>query len=126
MQVALIPADPAQEITFHDIEKGEGYIAALRELVAGDIESVTLERFAMTMYVNETHKLEGLPANHRATVLANWADAVRADDIIGGDVVLTGPVNAAGEDTPIVDNHKWWLLRFDDEQTQAAAHGIGD
>ncbi len=126
MQVALIPADPALEISFHDIEKGPGYLEALQELVAGDIQSVTLARYAMTMYVNEDGKLEGLPANHRATVLSNWAAAVRADDIIGGDVVLTGPVDGAGDDTPIVDNHKWWLFRFDDEQTAAAAHGIGD
>lgn len=126
MQVALIPANPAQDITFHDIEKGPGYLEALQGLVAGDIQSVTLERYAMTMYVNEDGKLEGLPANHRATVLANWAEAVRADDIIAGDVVLTGPLDGAGEDTPIVDNHKWWLNRFDDEQTQLAAHGITD
>jgi hypothetical protein len=126
MQVALIPADPALEITFHDLENGPGYLAAIQKLVAGDIESVTLARYAMTMYVNETHKLEGLPANRRATVLAHWADAVRADDIIGGDVVLTGPVDDNGEDTPIVGTHKWWLSRFDGEQTEAAVHGIGD
>lgn len=126
MQVAVIPADPSVEITFRDIEKGPGYLEALQELVAGDIQSVTLERYAMTMYVNENGKLENLPANHRATVLVHWAEAVRYDDIVHGDVVLTGPLDEAGEDTPIVDNHKWWLYRFDEEQTAAAAHGVGD
>jgi hypothetical protein len=121
MQIALIPADPSLKITFHDVEKDNGYLAALQELVSGDVQSVSLERYAMTMYLNENGKLEGLPANHRATVLAHWAEAVRSDDIIAGDVVLTGPIDGAGEDTPIVDNHKWWLLRFDDEQTEAAA-----
>ncbi|QOD05661.1 DUF3846 domain-containing protein [Pseudarthrobacter sp. BIM B-2242] len=121
MQIALIPADPSLDITFHDVERGQGYLGALQELVSGDIQAVTLQRYAMTMYLNENGKLEGLPANHRATVLAHWAEAVRSDDIIAGDVVLTGPIDSAGEDTPIVDNHKWWLLRFDDEQTESSA-----
>lgn len=121
MQIALIPADPSLKITFHDLDKGTGYLEALQELVSGDIQAVTLQRYAMTMYLNENGKLEGLPANHRATVLAHWAEAVRSDDIITGDVVLTGPIDRAGEDTPIVDNHKWWLLRFDDEQTESSA-----
>ena len=126
MQVEVIPADPAKEVTFHDISDGDRYLGELRELVGGDIESVPLERYAMTMYVNENGKLEGLPRNNRATVLANWAAAIRADDIIGGDVVLTGPLDASGADTPIVDTHKWWLYRFDDEQAQLLAHGITD
>lgn len=126
MQIALVPADPAREITFHDVQEGAGYIEELQRLVGGDIQSVALARFAMTMYVNETGKLDRLASNHRANVLANWAAAVRADDSIKGDVVLTGPLDRAGNDTPIVDSHQWWLYRFDEEQTQAAAHGIGD
>lgn len=120
MQIAVIPADPALDITFRDIDEESGYLEALQELVSGDIQSVTLNRYAMTMYLNENGKLEGRPANHRATVLAHWANAIWADDVIAGDAVLTGPIDDAGEDTPIVDTHKWWLLRFNAE---AAAQG---
>lgn len=78
----------------------------------------------MTMYVNEAHRVEEMPRNNRATVLANWAEAVRPDDILGGDVVLVGPMDTDGNDLPIVDTHKWWLIRFDNEQTELA--GVGD
>jgi hypothetical protein len=122
MQIAVISADPALDITFLDIDKDHGYLEALQELVSGDIEVVDLHRYAMNMYLNENGKIEGLPANHRATMLAHWAAAVRADDIIVGDVVLTGPVDAAGEDTPIVANHKWWLLQLNDEAAPREGH----
>lgn len=126
MQIAVIPADPSLDITFQDVDTDHGYLAALQERVAGDIEAVTLHRYAMTMYLNENGKLEGRPVNRRATVLAHWAEAIRSDDFIVGDVVLTGPVDSAGEDTPIVDSHKWWLLRFNSEQAEAASSGFGD
>lgn len=124
MQVAVIPADPAEMITFREVKGGDALVDELRELVAGEIQSLAIRKYAMTMYVNETHRVDDLPRNHRATVLANWAEAVRPDDILGGDVVLVGPMDTDGNDLPIVDAHKWWLIRFDNEQSELA--GVGD
>jgi hypothetical protein len=124
MQVAVIPANPNEMITFRDVKGGDTLVDELRDLVAGEIQSLSIRNYAMTMYVNETHRVQGLPRNHRATVLAGWAEDVRADDILGGDVVLVGPMDSDGNDLPIVDVHKAWLIRFDNEQSELA--GVGD
>lgn len=116
MKIAFVPADPAQTITFREVTDGEHLLAELQDLVGGDIEAVRLTRRAMTMYINETGKLERLPMNARATILAEWDNALHPGDTINGDAVLTGPMDSTGVVTPIVHNHQWWLVRFDAEQ----------
>lgn len=39
MQVAVIPADAAEMITFHALKGGDALVDELRELVAGEISS---------------------------------------------------------------------------------------
>ncbi|HEX9088887.1 MAG TPA: hypothetical protein VF867_15320 [Arthrobacter sp.] len=126
MQVALIPADPAEMITFRDVKDGDDLAGELSALVGGDFQALPISNYAMTMYRHYNAKAEALPVNHRATVLANWAEVVHAADTISGDVVLTGPSAVDGTDLPIVDTHKWWLIRFDNQQTELAGLGVGD
>lgn len=118
MKIAVIPADPDLPLSFRDISCAESdeYLADLQDLVGGDIEAVRLTRRAMSMYLNETGKIERLPVNARATILAEWDNALRPGDTINGDAVLTGPMDNYGVDTPIVHTHQWWLVRFDAEQ----------
>jgi hypothetical protein len=122
MHAAIIPADPEQMITFRDLDDG-----ALRDeidaITGTPAVPVTIERYAMTMFAAGGD--EERPANHRATVLCNWAETRNRPDTIRGDVVLLGPAVAGGH-APIVDNHKWWLIRFDNSQTEAAGLGTGD
>lgn len=121
MQAAIIPADNTQPIRFEDIEPAE----ALSALVGGDFQLVGLRLYSMNMYLNENGKLEGLPTNLRATVLCNWAKAIRADDYINGDAVVFGPIDDdKGEDTGLADVQQEWLRRFDDEIT--ALNHVGD
>jgi hypothetical protein len=70
--------------------------------VGGNIEVVRLYRPAASMYVNEEGKLEGLPMNHRATALASvHNDGFRGQDVVVGDVLVTGPVGAEGYDRSV-------------------------
>lgn len=122
MQAAIIPADPNQPIRFQDIA---GELKDLSELVGGDIELVGLRPYSMNMYVNENGMLERLPTNLRATVLCNWAEAIRRDDYINGDAVVLGPIDDdEGEDTGLAEVQVSWLQRFDAEITEL--HHVGD
>lgn len=113
MQAAIIPADNRKPIRFEEIDPD---LTTMQELVGGDIELTGLRAYSMNMYSNENSKLEGLPTNLRATVLCNWAQAIRRDDYIGGDAVVLGPIdNDKGEDTGLADVQKSWLERFDAE-----------
>jgi hypothetical protein len=121
MQAAIIPADNTKPIRFEDIEPAE----TLSDLVGGDFQLVGLRPYSMNLYVNENGKLERLPVNPRATVLCNWAEAIRADDYINGDAVVLGPINDdAGVDTGLADVQKAWLQRFDAELS--ALNHVGD
>jgi hypothetical protein len=121
MQAAIIPADNTKPIRFEDIEPAE----TLSDLVGGDFQLVGLRPYSMNLYVNENGKLERLPVNLRATVLCNWAEAIRADDYINGDAVVLGPINDdAGVDTGLADVQKAWLQRFDAELS--ALNHVGD
>lgn len=114
MQAAIIPADPTKPIRFEDIDPAE----ALHGLVGGDFQLVGLRPYSMNMYVNENGKLERLPFNLRATVLCNWAEAIRTDDYINGDAVVLGPINDdEGEDTGLADVQISWLERFESEHS---------
>lgn len=121
MQVAIIPADISQPIRFEDLTAGLG---PMQEAVGGDIQMVGLRAASLNMYINENGKMEGLPANHRATILSHWAEAIRHDDVIAGDVVLVGPTDdEEGADTSITAEHVAFLERF--AQTIALADGRG-
>ena len=121
MQAALIPADPDEMITFHEIAD-DSIPEEISALVGGATESISVGSYAMTMHFGRS---AGNAVNHRATLLCNWAGARDRPDHISGDVVLLGP-SVPGRHNPNVDAHKWWLIRFDNEQTVAAGLTVGD
>lgn len=123
MKIAIIPADPARPIEFRQIEDGDARAAALSAIVGGDASPLNVDSYAMNMYAHWNGNAEGLPRNHRATVLANWAEAIRDHDVVAGDVVVTGPKDTDGTDLPIMANHVWWLGRFDAELSEPATVG---
>jgi hypothetical protein len=123
MQIAIIPADPTHPIEFREIADGDARTAELAGIVGGDPSPLNISSFAMHMYAHWNGNAEGLPRNHRATVLADWAEAVRSHDTVAGDVVLTGPKDPAGNDLPIMANHQWWLGRFDAELSEPVTDG---
>ena len=63
----------------------------------------------MSLWVNDNGKIEGLPLNRRATMFL-WASASnwRNQDVMMGDVVITGQADESGETTGIPDE----LLRL--------------
>lgn len=71
----------------------------LQSCVGGYIEAVGLEFEGQgaTMYLNEEGKLNGLPVNAVATVLA--AGQIHRSDLIVGNVVLVGAPDENGDDT---------------------------
>lgn len=68
----------------------------LQSHVGGWIEQITLSQGNYTMFVNEEGKLNGLPYNMKATALF-IANFPTTDDIIVGDVLITGGVDKEGE-----------------------------
>lgn len=124
MQVAVIPADPDEMIAFHEIAD-DAVAEEVNGLIGGTTEPINIGPYAMTMFAITGSPAADLPANHRATVLCNWAEARNRPDTIKGDVVLMAPAVPGGH-TPIGDTHKWWLIRFDNEQTEAAGLTVGD
>lgn len=122
MQVAVIPADPAEMVTFHEIAN-DAVQDEIDSLAGGATTPINIGRYAMTLFADVDRSAAESPVNHRATVLCNWAETRNRPDHIKGDVVLLGPA-APGGYTPIVDTHKWWLIRFDNEQSELA--GVGD
>lgn len=98
--VAIIPADEAEPIRFDEVE-GRIDLDYLQKQVGGYIEAVGIDRMAplppFSMYLNEEGKLEGLPLNRRATLLARGT--IGRNDYIAGTAVLCGPVDDDGYDT---------------------------
>lgn len=63
-------------------------LSFLQDTVDGYIEMVTLAGTQLTMYVNEEGKMEGLPANAKATAI--FREKFKTPDYIAGDAVFTG------------------------------------
>lgn len=76
----------------------------LQDLVGGYIEAVVVPEGGYDLIINEEGKLEGLPYNARATELAS--PMLAPGDVIVGDVVVTGAVDAEGEMTSVPE----WLV----------------
>lgn len=95
-----LPADMAQPIRL--VELHEHDLDAYRALVGGSLEIVTFERPAATLYLNDEGKLDGLPVNQRATLLA-WVhnSAFRDVDVIVGDAFIVGAADQHGDDLTV-------------------------
>jgi hypothetical protein len=69
----------------------------LQRAVGGYIEG-TPAPLGHAGYINEEGKIEGLAANHYATLLCYTAGL---RDIIAGNMVVVGPVDRQGNNTPL-------------------------
>lgn len=78
--------------------------------VGGWIEGVPLE--GVTAYVNEEGKINGLPTNKIATLLAHQSNAIFPNDYIVGNMIVMGPIDDEGEETSL-DLH--WVQRVSNE-----------
>ena len=86
----------------------DGKLKSLQTIVGGYIESVGSRD--VTIFINEEGKLEGLPINHLATVL--WwvvCPHMAGQDVLLGDVVVLGPVDANGDETSVTEDTLWVL-----------------
>ena len=72
---------------------------ALNAAVGGWLEGVPLE--GVTAYINEEGKLLGLRNNKIATVIAHKDKAIFPHDNIVGDMIVLGPIDDEGEETPL-------------------------
>jgi hypothetical protein len=121
MKVAVIPADPAQPVRVQETKRID--LDFLKNLVDGWIEAVGL-RIAgndepdLTMFLNEEGKLQGLPVNPRATVLAWRVDAIYPNDHIAGTAVIAGPTDARGYETGLDDTEAALILALFDRGGQ--------
>ncbi|MCM3885131.1 DUF3846 domain-containing protein [Frankia sp. R82] len=100
IKVVVLPADPSLPVRL--IDHDETSLTADQALVGGLIEGIDLVDPHARLYVRETGKIDNLPLNGRATLLA-WVHApqLRALDVIAGDAYLTGPSRRSrNTDTP--------------------------
>ena len=98
----VIPADDDRPLRRQQLDATN--LSDYRGLVDGNLEVLSLEQPAATMYLNGDGKIRQLPVNVRATMLL-WAHVkeLRFQDYIAGDVFLTGPVDHDGWDTSVPD-----------------------
>jgi hypothetical protein len=110
MRVAIIPADDTKPVLFTDIPNT---LEAKQKIVDGYIEAVRLRdndhgAVAMDFYCNEEFLYrEDLENNMRASALYLLSFGVR--NIIGGDVVCIGGVDAHGNDKPLSQKQEDFL-----------------
>lgn len=118
IQYAVIPADVAQPIRFVE---GKPDLATWQEAVGGYIESVTVHpggakdfpiRDGVRLFINEEGKLNGLPFNRRATLLAYAGKGIRGNDVLVGDVAVYGGVDGDGECTGLKQPQMDLLLQL--------------
>lgn len=81
-------------------EETASQVAVLQKLVGGYIEAVRTPHL-LTLFCNEEGKLEGRPANWRATHL--FGGLLGEHDYLAGDVVIMGPVDEDGETLGLED-----------------------
>lgn len=96
IKVAIIPADETKPVEFKEIE---GTLEEYQRVVDGYIEAVRLrdndQSVAMDYYCNEEFLYrEDLLPNMRATAL--YILSFNANNLIGGDVICVGGVDAHG------------------------------
>lgn len=100
MYVLVIPPDATAYLA--DLPDPD-YLEPLCQLVAGDLEAVTIPvpgtNIGATMYLNERGKLDDLPINDLATHLA--AGRLTLGDTIVGTAVICGPPTGDGRDTDV-------------------------
>jgi hypothetical protein len=82
-----------------EIKTIDGDCKSLQTEVGGWIELVRLDG-GISMYINEEGKLEGLPVNVVATMIA-LQSGLAPDDYIVGDVVFLGKGTADGRETSV-------------------------
>lgn len=99
MKYAIIPVE--EPVQIHEVETLG--LKPLQAAVKGYIEAVHLVDNEACMYVNEEGKLEGLPLNRRANEIAHEHKAIFANDVIVGDVAITGDVDDEGNTTGLSD-----------------------
>lgn len=103
--------------TFEEIEQS---LPALQQAVGGYIEIAPTPGAPFVMFCNEEGKIQGLPFNPRANLIANlyrdW------EDPIVGDVVLVGPVNERGDNESLTLDDLRAIL---EQHTSVASFGIG-
>jgi len=101
------------EVKDHDETEAVTYI---KDVVGGFLESVTLYKLGVTMWINEEGKLLGLPVNPIGTMF--WTAEYGSTDTIVGNIVLTG----------IPDNEGWLTGLDEDFATMLASclHGPED
>lgn len=93
-QFVQIPADgPIVVLT----SEGDDY-ATISAGVGGDIQAVGMPG-GYTLYVGEEGKYDGSPFNPRATSITRGILSDR--DMVMGDVVICGPVDANGDETTV-------------------------
>jgi hypothetical protein len=116
MKYAIIPADATKPV---EIKDGDTSLDLWQMLVHGYIEGVSVQPTektpALRMYCNEEGRIDGLPANGRATALRVIATQgmFHPDGLlICGDVVVIGGYDKYGEDTGLSREQEQYLQKL--------------
>jgi hypothetical protein len=111
LRAVVIPtgSEPATVVTI----PAEQRLASLQDYVGGYIEAVDVSevltdngrrRVACSIFLNEEGKMQRLPVNARATDLAAITIGGWRNDVIVGQVVVTGQPDGRGETTDVPED----------------------
>jgi hypothetical protein len=106
IKAIVIHADSTFSVTEID-----GKLKSLQSIVGGYLEEVGSRD--VTLFINEEGKFEDLPLNHLATVL--WwviCPHMAGQDILRGDAIVLGPVDANGNETSVTADTMWLLAEI--------------
>ena len=84
------------------VEFEQGDIRAIQQYVNGMFDVIDAVDPAASLWLSDTGKIDGLPMNRRATMFI-WAAAShwRNQDVLMGDVLITGQADESGATTGI-------------------------
>ena len=108
VRVLIVRASGDTEVRAMNLASDFNGLRNLQETVGGPIEVIVGDGWCG--YCNEEGKLERLPVNDVATLLAGRHGWIGAGfDVLVGDVIFTGSV-ATTEDADIYDDVPEWLI----------------
>jgi hypothetical protein len=105
MPALLVPADPSQPVKVIDLKAGGSHLDVLQEAIGGTI--AVQEHVEGDIWLHDEGRIINLPINVRVN---HWMintshlahqHLVNEMLIIYGDVVITGPVDRQGDETPV-------------------------
>ena len=105
MKVLVIPAQSCEPLRIQDIpDTGNAQSDAIHDILGGWLEVAPQPHPEVTIWCDEEGKLKGKSINARASELWEMIWGETLDDVLVGDIILTGGTDSEGEILPVPES----------------------